>query len=216
MNYSEVLNNLNPDIIENFLTTGKSQGIPEDVQIFLKQIQWAAEIYEYERNITRASSQLHTRILVMQKISVPVRTCKSRIYTALRYFNIDNNVSIKIWESNFADKYEDLAKMCALKGEYKTQKLCYDQALECRRRASEAAETDKDWAPVFLINDTIPMEKLGFKKKSLKEIAHKSNEGYYIHLIESLPIEDEEKKRLLLDADIEDAKIIIPNEEDSE
>ncbi len=216
MNYLEVLNNLNPDIIESFLATGKSVGIPEDVQLFLKQIQWAAEIYEYERNITRAASELHSKILVLQHVSIPVRTCKARIYTALRYFNIDNNVSIKIWESNFADKYEDLAKICALKGEYKTQKLCYDQALECRRRANEAAETDKDWAPVFLINDSIPIEKLGFKKKSLKEIAHKSNEGYYIHLIESLPIEDEEKKRLLSDADIVDANVIDINDDDTE
>jgi len=212
-NYLDCIEKLNPDIIDNFLETGKSAGIPEDVQMFLKQLQWAAEIYEYERNISRASTDLRRRIVAEQQILVPVRTCKARIYAAIRYFNIDNNVSTKVWASNYADKYEDLAKIAVSTGEYKTALICYDKAQECRIKASEAAETDKDWAPVFLINDNIPIEKMGFKKKSLKEIARKSNEGYYIRMIDSLPIDPEEKKRLLRDADIEEAKMVEINED---
>ena len=45
----EKLESVHPDLITTFLTTGEGKGIPEDVQIFLKQLQWAAEIYEYER-----------------------------------------------------------------------------------------------------------------------------------------------------------------------
>ena len=40
------------------------------------------------------------------------------------------------------------------------------------------------------------------------EIAAKHNRGFYINLIENLPLEKAEKKRLLRDADIEDAEII--------
>lgn len=173
-----------------------------DVQHFLKQLQWAAEIFEFERNIKRAASQLRVRILANQHLSLDLRTCMARIYAAINYFHIDNNVSIKVWESNFADRYENIAKICLMKGDYKTMKACEDAALECRRRASEIAETDKDWAPVFLISPTLTVEDAGFKKKKLKEIARKSNEGYYINLIESLPVDKEEKKRLLEDANI--------------
>lgn len=49
-------------------------------------------------------------------------------------------------------------------------------------------------------------KELGFSKRSLKEIARKSNEGFYINLIESLPIENDEKKRLLSDANIQEAE----------
>ncbi len=49
---------------------------------------------------------------------------------------------------------------------------------------------------------------MGFAKQSLKEIARKNNEGYYINLIESLPIDRQEKKRLLADADIQDIEPI--------
>lgn len=59
---------------------------------------------------------------------------------AINYFSIDNNVSVKVWENDFADKYEDLALLAIDAGEYKTAKACKDAALECRRRACEAAE----------------------------------------------------------------------------
>ena len=42
----EKLESVHPDLITTFLTTGEGKGIPEDVQTFLKQLQWAVEIYE--------------------------------------------------------------------------------------------------------------------------------------------------------------------------
>ena len=48
MKYLEIIEKLHPDIIHHFLSTGECQGIPVEVQRFLKQMQWAAEIYEYE------------------------------------------------------------------------------------------------------------------------------------------------------------------------
>lgn len=208
MNYLDTIERLHPDIVHHFLQTGECQGIPEEVQFFLKQLQWAAEIYEYERNITRAARMLHTRILAMQQKDIDVRTCKARIYSAISYFNMDNNVATKMWETDFANKYEDLAKLAIAADEYKTAKACTDAAHECRIRASEAADKESSWAPVFLISSDITLEQLGLKKRSLKEIARKNNDGYYLNLIDNLPIEQEEKKRLFRDANIEDAEII--------
>lgn len=208
MNYLETLDKLHPDIVHHFLQTGESKGIPEEVQLFLKQIQYAAEIYEYERNISRAAKKLRIRILTEQKIDVPVRTCKSRIYAALNYFNIDNNVAVKVWENDFADKYQDLAKLAISNDDLRTAKACYDAARDCRIAASEAAARESDWAPVFIISPEITAEQMGFAKESLKEIAKKNNEGFYLNLIDSLPVDKKEKKRLLADADIEDAELI--------
>ena len=205
------LESVHPDLITTFLTTGDGEGIPEDVQIFLKQLQWAAEIYEYERNITRGARQLK------QRIRLDVRTCMTRINQAISYFNVDCNVSIKVWENDFANKYEDLAKLCSAKRDYKMQKACMDQALECRRRASEQAEADRDLGVVFLISPEVTAEELGFRKKNLKEIAAKHNRGFYVSLIDGLPIESSEKKRLLRDADIQEAEIVedMTNADDS-
>lgn len=86
MKYLEIIEKLHPDIIHHFLSTGECQGIPVEVQRFLKQMQWAAEIYEYERNITRAAGMLRNRIKAQQGLDVDVRTCKSRIYSAIQLF----------------------------------------------------------------------------------------------------------------------------------
>lgn len=87
-------------------------------------------------------------------------------------------------------------------------KAYYDAALECRRRSSEIAEADKNLGITYLFTPELTPELLGFTKKNLKEIAAKHNEGFYITLIDSLPIETKEKKRLMRDADIQDAEII--------
>lgn len=204
----EKLESVHPDLITTFLTTGEGEGIPKDVQIFLKQLQWASEIYEFERNITRGAKKLRLRIAAEQHLTVDVRTCMSRINQAIGYFNVDCNVGIKVWENDFANKYEDLAKVCSAKRDYKMQKACMDQALECRRRASEMAEADRDLGVVFIISPEVTPEELGFQKKNLKEIAAKHNKGFYVSLIDGLPIESVEKKRLLRDADIEEAEML--------
>ena len=208
MNYLEAIGKYHPEVIHHFLQTGESKGIPDEIQLFLKQLQWAAEIYEYERNISRCAGSLRLRIMALQGKDVDLRTCKARIYSAIAYFNIDNNVSVKVWETDFADKYEDLAKLAVSSDEYKTAKACLDAARQCRLRASEAAEKEKDWIPVFLLSNDISLQQLGFQKRSLKEIARKSNDGYYIKLIESLPVEEDEKRRLLRDANIEDVEVM--------
>lgn len=202
----EKLDTIHPDLILAFLTTGDCDGIPHDVKLFLKQLQWAAEVFEYERNITRAARKLRLRINAEQHIKIEDRTCMARIYQAINYFQVDCNVPIKVWESNFANKYEDLAKLCALQRDYKSMKACYDAALECRRRSSEIAEADRDLGVIFLISPELTPEEMGFSKKSLKEIAAKHNKGFYITLIDSLPIENIEKKRLLRESDIEYAE----------
>lgn len=204
----EKLEGVHPDLITTFLTTGEGEGIPKDVQIFLKQLQWASEIYEFERNITRGAKKLRVRIAAEQHLTLDVRTCMSRINQAIGYFNVDCNVGIKVWENDFANKYEDLAKLCSAKRDYKMQKACMDQALECRRRASEMAEADRDLGVVFIISPEVTPEELGFQKKNLKEIAAKHNKGFYVSLIDGLPIESVEKKRLLRDADIEEAEML--------
>lgn len=206
MNYLETLDKLHPDIIQNFLHTGESKGIPSELQLFIKQLQYAAEIHEFEKNITRAASKLRLRILAEQNINIPLRTCKARIYAALNYFNIDNNVSVKVWENDFADKYHDLARLAIASDDLRTAKSCYDAARQSRIAASEAAARESEWAPVFVISPEITAEQMGFAKQSLKEIAKKNNEGFYLNLIDSLPIDRQERKRLLSDADIQDAE----------
>lgn len=208
MTVLERLDKIHPDLISSFLADGKSAGIPADVQLFLKQIQWAAEIFEYEPSITRASKKLRLRINAEQHIALEERTCKERIYQAINYFNVDNTVSEKIWENHYADKFESIAQLCAAKGDLKTMAMCMEKASEHRTRAAQIAEAATNLGITFLIDPCVRPEDMGLETKSLKEIARKHNEGFYIELINGLPLDKQNKKRLLRDADIQDAELV--------
>ena len=199
---AEILEKLDPAIIDHFLTTGESKGIPAETQTWIKQITMAYEEYELNRNITAAAKELRPKIKAAQGINLSQRACVERVYAAIEYFHVDDHLRDKIWQKDFANKYELLSEKAEKGEDYRTAKACLDASLECRQRASEAAAAEDNFAPIFLISPDISILDLGFKKKSLKDIARKHNEGYYISMIDSLPIDNKEKERLLRDAEI--------------
>lgn len=210
----EKVEQLSPELVNAFISTGKCSGIPEDVQLFLRQLQWAAEIYDHERNISRAARILRNRIASSQHLSLDVRTCQARIYAAINYFSMDNNVSMQVWETDYANKFEDLAKYAIQLNDIKSASKCYERAHECRKRAAQIAESARDMGIVFLIDPHTLPEDMGYTSKSLKEIATKNNEGFYVNLIMDLKTDFVEKKRLLNEADIEEAKYTEVNEDE--
>ncbi len=206
--YIEQIGELHPDLIAGFLATGKCDAIPEPLRLFIQQLQWAIETFETERSISRCATKLRQRIAAEQHIKMEQRTAIARVYEALNFFHVDQNVPIKVWEAIYADQFEKIAQFAALKGDLKTQSKATERALECRRRAAEIADTDRSLGVTMLFHGDITPELMGLEKKSLKEIARKDNDGEYLKIINQLPLESLEKKRILRDADIKEAEII--------
>lgn len=197
-----------PRLDSRFLATGKCDAIPEPLRLFIQQLQWAIETFETERSISRCATKLRQRIAAEQHIKMEQRTAIARVYEALNFFHVDQNVPIKVWEAIYADQFEKIAQFAALKGDLKTQSKATERALECRRRAAEIADTDRSLGVTMLFHGDITPELMGLEKKSLKEIARKDNDGEYLKIINQLPLESLEKKRILRDADIKEAEII--------
>ena len=206
--YIEQIGELHPDLIAGFLATGKCDATPEPLRLFIQQLQWAIETFETERSISRCATKLRQRIAAEQHIKMEQRTALARVYEALNFFHVDQNVPIKVWEAVYADQFEKIAQFAALKGDLKTQSKATERALECRRRAAEIADTDRSLGVTMLFHGDITPELMGLEKKSLKEIARKDNDGEYLKIINQLPLESLEKKRILRDADIKEAEII--------
>nr|WP_321409323.1 hypothetical protein [uncultured Carboxylicivirga sp.] len=205
MDYLATLEQLHPDIIDSFLVSGKSDAIPLELQQFIKQITWAAEIKEYEGNINRAAKKLRQRVLAQQKVMLNIHTAKARIYSAMAYFDIDDNVPQKIWDRDTANKMEDLAKLCIANDKYNEAYRCFEKANFYRQRANTNDRESGNISINFLISTEYKLEDSGFERKNLKQIAAKAQKGFYINLINGLPASEEEKKKLFSDADIEDA-----------
>lgn len=208
MNYLARIETLHPDIIDHYLDTGQSSAIPEDLQRYISQISWSIEIWEHERNITRAARLLKRRVKADHGINLSERACKERVYDSLNYFQVDNNVSNRFWYLDAADKFEDLAKLAIAQDKLTEAGRFKQKAVEYRIAANTEMSMEDFAPPIFLISDKLSLEDLDLEKKNLKEIARKDSDGYYLKLITQLPIEKEKKASLLKDADIEEAQIV--------
>lgn len=210
MNNLQQLEALPVEIIDEFRKTGKSLAIAKDLQQYLHELETVVQIKEIEKfdNIARIA-----RELVKKYPYLPVRTARARVYDAYTFFHISDAVANDIWDSIYADKMEDLARLCIAKGREEIAFKAFEKAHEYRTRSESRINPDDLKAPVFIISIDIKPEDLGFEKVNLKEIQKKDSEGHYVKLINSLNTDDEEKKRLLNDAGITDAEII---EEDGE
>ena len=209
MNYLDRIEALHPDIIEHFLENGVTKAIPEDLQKLILQLSWAVEIWDKERNITRAARQLKMQIKARQGLTLGLMACKQRINDSKIYFFVNSSVTNKFWYLDAADKFEDLVKLAIASDNLREAGRFHEKATEYRIKANAELSLADMQPPMFFISDKMTLEELGFEKKSLKEIARKHNEGFYISLITQLPgIDKNEKQKLLYDAGIEDAKII--------
>lgn len=202
MNLLEKVSQFHPDIIDNFIISGSSSAIPIDIQQLIMQLMWAVEIYDKERNISRAARLLKVRVKASQDITIDISTAKSRIYSALDYFNIDANVQNSVWLRDAADKFEDLAKVSVAAKKFSVAERCFSKALECRLDAGEQ-ENNRSLGVVYLLSSELNPEHLGFVTKNKKEIAKKSNDGFYLNLISSLDIDKTQRASLIEDAEIE-------------
>lgn len=196
------IESLHPDLISAFLATGQGDGIPVELQLFIQQLQWAIEIYEHERSISRCASKLRERVACSQHVCIEQRTAIARIYEALNFFHVDQQVPIKVWEALYADQFEKIAQLAVVQGDLKTQSKATERALECRRRAAEIADNDRSLGVVQLISPEVTPDILGYQAQDLKLIARKNRDGAYT-IISGLPVEKEDKQRLYRDAGID-------------
>jgi len=200
----EILDSLHPDIVFNFLETGQSAAIAVEMKEFIMQIQWSSEIWETERNTTRAAKKLKLRVLANQGIKLNIVTCKARIFQAMEYFDVDHNLPQEIWDRNAADKFEDLMKLAIAQDKLTEAGRFLEKANELRRKANSALNMSDMKLPDFLITNKISPEVLGYPNKNMLEISKKATDGYYVKMINNLSIDKDAKKRLLADAEIQD------------
>lgn len=212
--YLDKLNNLPSEIVNDFLVKGQSEAISVEMQNFIMQIQWAAEITNSTKSITRAANKLRTRVLIEQKINLPIPTAKSRIYASMEYLHVDNNVAQAVWDMDTADKLEDLALALRRQRKFNEAAKWVDRANQLRNSAN-TANKNNGGNTYFLVSNKISHEELGFNKKNLKEIARKHGQGYYLNLINNElknHIDKDERKKLLEDMNITDVESEVIND----
>lgn len=202
----ERLRQIDHEAVRNFMLTRKGDMIAEDMRDYILQLNSASSIIHYQgASLTRV-----TRALRQEWPGMTYSEARTVYYDALQFFYIDDNISAEAWDNYYADRMEDIFRLAV-----KMNRL--DIALKASAKAHEYRTRNRDvikpgdWeAPVFIVSDTIDIEQLGYKKRSVYEVVRRNEQRQIGGIINELPVTDREKTRLRheagLDVDYEEVK----------
>ncbi len=199
--YLERLESLSPEIISDFRKKRTSNAIPQELQSYILDLEKVVEIRDEKKtdNITRLA-----RELVKCRNDLTERTAKQRVYDAYNFFHVDDSISSAAWDNIYADKMEDLAKLCIAKGKEDAALKAYEKAYRFRQNASGRLNPGAFKPVIWIISNKIKAEEQGFERKNLQKIASKAQAGAYVKMIQGLPASEEEKKNMINDAGLGD------------
>lgn len=196
------LEKLDPQIIADFRKRKQSEAIALPLQQYILHLDRAAELHNLLGNVTKVARELVTEFA---EHDLAYQTARQRVYDAINYFHLNNNVKNEAWNNYYADKMEDLARIAVADGNYNTAYKCLDKAHFYRTRKDEALIDPELLDPaVFIVTPDITATKLGFEKHDLRKISKKARDGAYREFIDNLPINIEEKEDLKRDAGVID------------
>lgn len=196
--YLDTLQQLPPEVIQDFRETGKSVAISPEMQQYIRELNTALEISRFTFSVTRAAQQI-----VLRHPGMSQSTAKSRFYDALNFFNVDCNVTEEAWNVKYADWYDEFADHCMLAQKFDTSLRAKALAQATRQKVNTGFKPSDFQAPVLIVSNTLTPEDFGYDSKNLHQIATKYKDGQYETFIDKLDIPDEDKKRLKRDAGID-------------
>lgn len=195
----ERLRQIDHEVVRNFMLTRKGDMIAEDMRDYILQLNSASSIIHHQgASLTRV-----TRALRQEWPGMTYSEARTVYYDALQFFYIDDNISAEAWDNYYADRMEDIFRLAV-----KMNRL--DIALKASAKAHEYRTRNRDvikpgdWeAPVFIVSDTIDIEQLGYKKRSVYEVARRNEQRQLGGIINELPVTDREKTRLRHEAGLD-------------
>ena len=191
------LETLDPAIIDHYRKTGESSAMSAEMKLYVDELSAAIEIYKYENVVCKAARKLMIRCPEMKTEF----SARKRIYEALQFFHVDNNVSNEVWDEVYAEYYDKLILLCIADNRFDAAGRYIKEAHALRTKKESRINPEDLQGPTLIVGYKIKPEDLGFVKVSLHEIATKAKNGAYIQMIDQLPISDKEKKQLFDDAD---------------
>jgi len=187
----KALDKIDPKIITHFRLTGKSDAISPETQAYIRQLDRAVEIRNYQRNISRAAMELREEFP-----HLGVEVCRQRIYDAINRFHLNSTVKQEAWYNYYADFMEDIARAALAGRKAETAMRAAQVAAEYRIKASAANINPDDFKPnINVISPQVKSGDLGLTTQDLKLIWPDTK-----NFVGKLPIDDKDKRRVLTEA----------------
>jgi hypothetical protein len=201
MTLKERFETLHPDIVRAFLSTGKSEAIPEELQRYILILDRVPELQRRYPSITRCAREL---MKLHPHFNLAFHTAREIIYDAMNYFHLNSTVRNEAWNNYYADRAEELHHICVKMGNLKTAGVYLKLAKEWRHNPNENSLNGKKIGPVLhVLSPAVTPQMLGISGKySLKTISSESLKKFKEAeaFINKLDINSDEKDRLRKEA----------------
>ncbi|MCT4602477.1 MAG: hypothetical protein N4A59_06210 [Marinifilum sp.] len=110
---SDKLQKLHPDIIKDYLDTGVSEGIPEEVRKYIDMLDKVPDIHRRCASPTKTAKELQSKF---PDIFRSFNTARAIVYAAINHFHLNISVKNEAWDHFYADHLDELARIEAKKG----------------------------------------------------------------------------------------------------
>ena len=182
--------------LQAYVEKGEVAALPEKLVEFYDQIDFIRALYgKYN------SKSYILNMVRMKWPDISHYQATTLFNETLNFFNLDNAVKVDAWKNIYADRLDNAALVCFEMNDFETFRRLTLNAAELRGVGKEVPNNIPkellDQKPVFYIMDP---EKLGIPKANRKEIAV---------LVDSLPIDENEKSRIKRESQIEDVPFIL-------
>lgn len=188
--YSDALNNVDLNILQSYIKTGKSKSMPDDLVLYLEMMEVVRALY------SKYETKPFIINLMMSKPYELSRFHANRLfYDSLNFFYADNDVKQKAWENIYATHLDNIAYYAIEKDDLETAQRCFIEAAKLRGVGrDEKSEVPAEMYNRPVIIYTIDPSKVGIKPANRKELAD---------FIDNIPdISERERVRLTRDAGI--------------
>lgn len=177
--------------LQALIEKGQVKNLPESLVVYYEQIDFIRCLYnKYE------SKSYIVNAVVKQWPQLSKINATNLYYETLNFFNLDNQVKVEAWANIYADKLDNMARICFELNDFETARRLTMDAAELRgvgkERPPEVPDELLDRRPVFY---TIRSEDIGIPREDRNKLAA---------FIDALEVTEREKTRLKREALIED------------
>jgi hypothetical protein len=177
--------------LQGLIERGETKNLPEKVVQFYEQIDFIRCLYnKYE------SKSYIINAVVIQWPRLSKYQATNLYYETLNFFNLDNQVKVEAWANIYADRLDNMARICFELNDFETSRRLTMDAAELRGvgkdKPNQVPDELLDRRPVFY---TMKLKDIGVQDGNRDNLAS---------FIDNLDITEKEKSKVKREAMIED------------
>lgn len=156
---AEKLETLHPDVIRNYIATGKPSGITADLVEYIQKIDKVPELFRIHGSPSKTARELCT---LYPGLFSSVNIARIVVFAAINHFHLNSTVKNQAWDNLYADRFDELAQIEIQRKNIDSAKRILTEAHRLRTlRNDDSIDPDKIKPVIQVISPQVTPDMLG-------------------------------------------------------